>query len=308
MNQLLQSYRKNMFKLLQKIIILLVANSVSASSQPNDLKPIIDNKLQAIEREYHLKIGIYALDTNSGHVITYHANDRFPFQSTCKFIGVSALLASDKSLLEKQVSISPKELLFWHPISGQYVNQKVSLRTLAEGAISYSDNTAINIIIRELGGLGAINQFAHNIGNSSFKIAHYEVNLNSNPKINEDSSTPKDMALSIKKIMLEDVLNNQNKVLLLDWMRNNTTGYNRIRASVPLGWSVADKTGSGSYGIANDIGIVWSPACKPVILSIFTVSNQSDAKPSDAVIAQITKAAFEEFAPHHSCYKVTKFN
>ncbi|HAT1987765.1 TPA: class A beta-lactamase [Legionella pneumophila] len=297
-----------MFKLLQKIIILLVANSVSASSQPNDLKPIIDNKLQAIEREYHLKIGIYALDTNSGHVITYHANDRFPFQSTCKFIGVSALLASDKSLLEKQVSISPKELLFWHPISGQYVNQKVSLRTLAEGAISYSDNTAINIIIRELGGLGAINQFAHNIGNSSFKIAHYEVNLNSNPKINEDSSTPKDMALSIKKIMLEDVLNNQNKVLLLDWMRNNTTGYNRIRASVPLGWSVADKTGSGSYGIANDIGIVWSPACKPVILSIFTVSNQSDAKPSDAVIAQITKAAFEEFAPHHSCYKVTKFN
>jgi beta-lactamase class A len=196
MNQLLQSYRKNMFKLLQKIIILLVANSVSASSQPNDLKPIIDNKLQAIEREYHLKIGIYALDTNSGHVITYHANDRFPFQSTCKFIGVSALLASDKSLLEKQVSISPKELLFWHPISGQYVNQKVSLRTLAEGAISYSDNTAINIIIRELGGLGAINQFAHNIGNSSFKIAHYEVNLNSNPKINEDSSTPKDGVLS----------------------------------------------------------------------------------------------------------------
>ncbi|HAT1727772.1 TPA: class A beta-lactamase [Legionella pneumophila] len=298
-----------MLKLLQIIFISLITNNVSASSQPNDVKPpIVDTKLQAIEREHHLKIGIYALDTNSGRVITYHAHDRFPFQSTCKFIGVSALLASDKTLLEKKVLINPKELLFWHPISGQYVNQKVPLKTLAEGAISYSDNTAINIIIHELGGLGAINQFAQSIDNSSFKMAHYEVNLNSNPQINEDTSTPKDMALSLKKIMLGNILTTPNKALLLDWMRNNTTGYHRIRAGVPLGWSVADKTGSGSYGIANDIGIVWSPACKPVILSIFTMSNQSDAKPSDEAIAQITKAAFEEFAPHHSCYKVTNLD
>ncbi len=157
-----------MLKLLQIIIISFIANNVSASSQPIDVKPpIVDNKLQAIEREHHLKVGLYALDTNSGHVITYHANDRFPFQSTCKFIGVSALLASDKPLLEKKVSVSPKELIFWSPISGQYVNQKVPLKTLAAGAISYSDNTAINIIIRELGGLGSINQFAHHIGKAN---------------------------------------------------------------------------------------------------------------------------------------------
>jgi len=297
-----------MFKILQIMMMLFIANNVSASHQPNYLKPIIDNKIQAIEHKHHLKIGIYALDTNSGHVINYHADDKFPFQSTCKFIGVSALLASQKPLLEKKVFINPQELLFWHPISGQYVNRKVPLKTLAEGAISYSDNTAINMIMRELGGLEAINQFAHQIGNSSFKIAHYEVHLNSNPQKNDDTSTPKDMALSVQNILLGTVLTNPNKALLLKWMRNNTTGYNRIRAGVPLGWSVADKTGSGSYGIANDIGIVWSPACKPVVLSIFTISNQSDAKPSDQAIAQVTKAAFEEFAPHHSCYKMTSLN
>lgn len=297
-----------MFKLFQTIIVLLTAYSVYATSLPNDLKSIIDKKLKAIEREHHLKIGIYALDTNNGHFISYHANDRFPFQSTCKFMGVSALLASDKSLLEKKVSIKPKDLLFWHPISGQYLNQKVALKTLAEGAISYSDNSAINIIIRELGGLGAINQFAQRIGNSSFNLAHYEINLNSNPNIKEDTSTPKDMALSLKKILLEDTLTTSNKTLLLAWMRNNTTGYHRIRAGVPLGWSVADKTGSGSYGVANDIGIVWSPACKPVVLSIFTFSSQFKAKPSDEAIAQITKAVFDEFSPHHDCYEATRFN
>lgn len=298
-----------MLKLLQIIIISFVANNVSASSQRNDLKPpIVDNKLQAIEREHHLKIGVYALDTNNERVIAYRANDRFPFQSTCKFIGVSALLASHQPLLEKKVLISPQELLFWHPISGQYVNQKVALQILAAGAISYSDNTAINIIIRELGGLNAINQFARSIGNSSFKMAHYETNLNSNPKKNDDTSTPKDMALSIQKIMLGTVLTNRNKALLLEWMRNNTTGDNRIRAGVPLGWSVADKTGSGSYGVANDIGIAWSPACKPIVLSIFTVSDKSDAKPSDDAIAQITRALFKEFEQHDACYQVTRLN
>jgi beta-lactamase class A len=37
---------------------------------------------------------------------------------------------------------------------------KVSLQTLAEGAISYSDNPATNLIIKALGGLEKMNQYA----------------------------------------------------------------------------------------------------------------------------------------------------
>ena len=111
---------KTILKILQTVIILFIANNVGASPQfQNEKHVIIDKKLQAIEREHHLKIGVYALDTNNGHVIIYHSNDRLPFQSAFKFIGVSALLARDKPLLEKKVPINPKELLFLHPISGQ---------------------------------------------------------------------------------------------------------------------------------------------------------------------------------------------
>jgi len=66
---------------------------------------------------------------------------------------------------------------------------------------------------------------------------------------------------------------------------------------------VADKTGSGDYGIANDIGIAWSPACKPIVLSIFTISDKENAAPNDDVIAKITRAIFDEFEQHHACYK-----
>lgn len=297
-----------MFNLLQTIIILLINHQVHALSQTMDLNPIIEKKLQAIEQKHHLKLGIYAIDSNNRHVISYNANEGFPFQSSSKFIAVSALLGKPKAVLNKTVVISPDALLPWHPISGQYLNKKVALKRLAEAAISYSDNTAINMIIHELGGLQAINRFAHRIGNSSFNISHYEINLNSDPQKNEDSSTPKDMAMSVEKIMLGSVLSQQNKALLLEWMRNNTTGYHRIRAGVPLGWSVADKTGSGQYGIANDIGIVWSPACKPLVLSIFSKSNHAYAKPNDDAIAEVTQTIVQAFEPHHHCYKETQLD
>ena len=54
------------------------------------------------------------------------------------------------------------------------------------------------------------------------------------------------MGHSLEKILFTQFLSNEDKDLLITWMRNNTTGYQRIRAGVPLGWAVADKTGSGS--------------------------------------------------------------
>lgn len=94
------------------------------------------------------------------------------------------------------------------------------LKTLAEGAISYSDNPATNMIIKEVGGLEEINQFAHSISNSSFKLKHYESYLNSNPKFEDDSSTPRDMGLSLENLLLGHILPDDKKDLLITWMRN----------------------------------------------------------------------------------------
>ena len=135
---------KKMLKFLHTIIILLIASNTSASQQSQDVKHRrVDYKLNSIEREYHIKAGVYAQDTNNEQVIAYRANDKFPFQSTCKFIGVSALLAQDANahLLQKKVLVGPHDILYWHPISGKYVNQKVPLQTLAEGAITYSSSS-----------------------------------------------------------------------------------------------------------------------------------------------------------------------
>ena len=128
--------------------------------------------------------------------------------------------------------------------------------------------------------------------------------MNSNPNNDQDTSTPKDMALSLKQLTLGSILPEAQRTKLMIWLKNNTTSYKRMRAGVPIGWVVADKTGSGDYGIANDIGVVWSPICKPIILSIYTVRNKKDAERRDDIVASVTEIILNEFGKNNGCFLV----
>ena len=86
-----------------------------------------------------------------------------------------------------------------------------------------------------------------------------------------DTSTPKALATSLQAFALGDVLSTEKRDLLIDWMKRNTTGDNLIRAGVPGGWEVADKTGSGSYGTRNDIAIIWPPNKNQLFLRYFLI-------------------------------------
>jgi beta-lactamase class A len=262
--------------------------------------------LQELESSFNGKIGVYAINTNNNQIIAYRANERFPMQSTFKLIAVSTLLQqsnSDRKRLKEKIHYTEDDLISWHPITGKYVKSGMSLEKLSEAAITYSDNTAINLIIKKLGGQKFITDFAHSIGNKTFNLVHYEPNLNSNPKYRDDTSTPKDMAISVKKLTLGNVLAKPQREQLVTWMMNSTTSYKRIRSGVPVAWVVADKTGSGDYGIANDIGIMWSPVCKPIVVAIYTVGNKQDAKSRDDILATTTKIILDEFAKNDPCFK-----
>ncbi len=197
------------------------------------------------------------------------------------------------------------DLVFWHPVTGKYIGTGMTLKALSRATISYSDDPAINLIIKNTGGLKAVTAFSYQIGNKTFHLMHYEPNLNSNPKNHDDSSTPKDMAINLEKLTLGNILQNSARQELMTWMRNSTTGYKRIRAGVPVGWAVADKTGSGSFGIANDIGVVWSPTCKPIIIAIYTVQNKRGAEPNNDVVAKTTQIVLNAYSKIDRCFDAT---
>ena len=292
--------------------LFLITPIIIYSTNANTL-PLTNNtkqtqaKLAKLERSFDGRIGVYAINTANNEIIQYRSNERFPVQSTMKLIGVSALFKQsniNKNLLQETIHYTKNDLMYWNPITGKYLTSGMTLEALSEAAISYSDNPAMNLIMKRLGGPKAVTEFAHSIGNKTFNVEHYEGNLNSNPKNEQDTSTPKDMAISVQKLTLgNDVLTQSQQAKLLTWMKDDTVGYKRIRAGVPIGFTVADKTGSGDYGIANDIGIVWSPACKPIVLAIYTARNKQDAKSRDDIVATTTNILLDEFAKHDACFK-----
>jgi beta-lactamase class A len=292
--------------------ISFISSSAFAETQQNQ-STSVSNQLENLEKKFDGKIGVYAIDTNDNQIIAHRASERFPFQSTSKLIGVAALLKQsekNKDLLQEVIHYQKSDLGFWDPVTGKHLTQGMTLAALSEAAITYSDNSAINLIIKKLGGLAVVTDFAHSIGNQTFNMTHYEPNLNSDPNNPEDTSTPEDMAMSLQKITLGNLLAPPQRTQLIAWMRNNTTSNHRMRAGVPLGWDVADKTGSGGiYGIANDIGIVWSPECKPIVLTIYTYRNQKTEKSEDDVIAKTTAIILNGFAKKDTCLQqAVKFN
>ena len=47
----------------------------------------------------------------------------------------------------------------------------------------------------------------------------------------------------------------------------------RFRAGLPEDWVIADKTGTGDYGAANDVGIVWTSRGTPISVAVLTVQD-----------------------------------
>ena len=260
---------------------------------------------EQLEQNNHIKIGVYAIDTKTGKIFSHHQNDRFPLQSTAKII-ISAAALKNTNIKEK-IKISSNDIIFWSPVTKINLDNYMTIEKLAKAAISYSDNTANNILIKKLGGVKKINEFAKSIGNLSFDLKNIEPNLNSNPNNTSDTSTPKDMAQSIQMLLLEkNILSPANQLKLRTWMTNNTTGYNKIRSKLPPGWHAAEKTGSSSV-ISNDIGIVWSLECKPIIICIFTISNHKNNNKRNESIQLTTKIILEEFSKNNTCFTSTKF-
>ncbi|MFJ2580815.1 class A beta-lactamase [Kitasatospora aureofaciens] len=247
-----------------------------------------------LEQHFGARLGLYALDTGSGREVTYRADERFAFASTIKSLAAGTLLhhASDEEL-DKVVSYHAEDLLKWAPITSQHVATGMRVRDLAAAAIEYSDNTAANLVTAELGGPAAVQQALRDLGDPTTNVNRTEPTLNeATPGDPRDTSTPRVLAADLRRFVLGDVLADARRRLLTDWLVGNTTGGPYIRAGVPAGWKVGDKTGNAGYGTRNDVAVAWpSGGRSPVVIVVLSDRGKPDATSDDALIARATRAA-----------------
>ena len=265
----------------------------------------IQQELAALETSAGGRLGVFAINTANQDTIQYHANQRFPFCSTGKLMVVGAILQKNMSnpdLLKQNISYNKQDLITYSPITEQYISQGMTIASLCAAALDYSDNTAANLLIKQLGGPKSVNVFARSIDDKAFRLDRIEPQLNSAiPGDLRDTTTPLAMASSLQKLALGQALGQAERQQLQAWLKANTTGNARIRAGVPKGWIVGDKTGTGDYGTTNDVGIIWPPHCSPIIVAIYFTQNQKNTLPKDAVLASATRLIIKAFRPTDAC-------
>jgi beta-lactamase class A len=277
------------------------APASAAASAPGAAAPATDpatdpataRAFASLERRYDARLGITAVDTGSGRTLVHRAGERFAFASTVKvFIAAAVLDGSSDADLATVVHYDRGDLLEYAPVTSEHVDTGMTVRELIDAALRSSDNTAANLLVERLGGPDAVERWLRGIGDRTTSVDRVEPDLNqATPGDRRDTTTPERFAADLRAVLLGDVLDAADRRVLRDAMLGNTTGDATIRAGVDPSWRVADKTGTASYGVRNDIAVVTPPGRAPIVLVVMTSRADAAAEPSDALVAAATRAA-----------------
>lgn len=261
--------------------------------------PAEEAAFAALEDEFDARLGVYGIDTGTGASVEFRADERFGFASTYKALAAAAVL--DKigpERLDEVVHYENTDLVTYSPVTEQHVGSGMSLRDIAAAAVQYSDNTAGNLLLDELGGPAGFDDALAAIGDDTTESSREETDLNEiAPGDTRDTSTPRALAESLRAYAFGDVLDQDEETLFADWLKGNTTGANLIRAGIPTDWIVGDKTGAAAYGTRNDIAVIWPDRGAPIVVAILSDKAEVDAEYDDALIASAARIVAQTLTP-----------
>ncbi|MEU3644241.1 class A beta-lactamase [Lentzea sp. NPDC034063] len=249
--------------------------------------PVRHDALFELEKKFDARLGVYAMSDN-GSTIEHRADERFAFCSTFKGLAAAAILHRNPlSHLDTVVTYTEAELMKSSTITRQNVQTGMKLRDLCDAAVRYSDGTAGNLLLRDVGGPAELTKYLRELGDTETRMDRIEPDLTSaTPGDPRDTATPRSLGTDYQRIVLGDALEPEKRGFLKDLLERSTTGAKRVRAGVPQGSEVANKTGTGEYGTVNDIAVVWPPDRKPVLIAIMSSKSTADADYDEALVAE----------------------
>jgi len=257
-------------------------------------------RVAMIEARIGGRLGVAALATGNGDRIDCRATERFPMCSTFKALAAAAILHrvdQKQEQLGRFISYTKADLLEYAPVTRQHVDEGgMTLSALCDAAVTVSDNTAGNLLLREIGGPSALTRYARSLGDKQTRLDRVEPDLNNYQLGDErDTTTPAAMLENLRLLLLGDALSPTSRAQLESWLRENKTGNDLIRAGLPADWQVGDKTGRGGQGATNDIAIIRPPGKAPILLAVYSVGSSAAPEARAAALADVARLVAETF-------------
>lgn len=213
-------------------------------------------------------------------IFSYNGDKKFALHSVMKFpqaLYVAHFLADKEISLDQCVMVEKKDLMTdtWSPMLDTFDDKKeFSYRELLALSLQQSDNNACDILFRHCGEPEKVEDYIKSLEIYDISIKKTEKEMHDNPSAADENCCTSSSIV----ILLDWFYNhrNDNEYLQYIWnlMLNCKTGQDRIRAALPPGAQLINKTGTGpryheSYCETNDVGIVLMPDGTHIPIAIF---------------------------------------
>ncbi len=273
----------------------------------NPAETALEEELAALTSGFAGEAGLAVQDIATGRIIHAQGDELYPQQSVSKFwVALAALNEADEGRfdLAETVTLRREDLTLFHQPIREIVRTRGRFDTdygdLLDRALTRSDNTANDRILRRIGGPETVQKFiessdlagirfgtdertkqsgiaglrwnqAYSVGRGFYdardalpdtvRRSSFEAYL-ADPI---DGASPIGIAHALGQLARGELLSSVSTELMLATLEQTHSGPRRLKGGVPPNWTIAHKTGTGQelggeQSGYNDIGIITSPA------------------------------------------------
>ena len=251
---------------------------------------LFEREARRLEARVGGRLGVAVLDTGTGAFAAHRGGERFALCSTFKLLLAAQILRrvdEGRERLDARVRFGRGDLVEYSPRTEPHAGgEGMTVAELCEAAMVLSDNTAANLLLRRQGGPEGLTAWLRTLGDAHTRLDRTEPALNDVPPGEvRDTTTPLAMARTLQTLVLGDALAPASRERLQGWLLGNLTGDRRLRAGMPPGWRVGEKTGT-AQGTGNDAGVVWPAQGAPAVVACYLTECPAAPALRDAAIAE----------------------
>ena len=266
---------------------------------------VLESRIQELGRAFNGEVGIAVREVSTGWTTSWNGSRYFPQQSVSKFwVALTAMQRVDAGelSLDRAVTLTRQDLTLFHqPIAAQIDadGYRTTVGALLFRAMTQSDNTANDAVLRQAGGPAAVRAMltrnaiqgvrfgpgerlmqsqiaglqwspSYSVGRAFYQ-ARAAVPEERRRALFEayvddpiDGATPLGLVDGLSRLRRGELLTPASTDRLISIMSQTRTGPRRLTGGLAPGWRIGHKTGTGQvFGPAqagyNDIGILTAP-------------------------------------------------
>ena len=301
-----------------------------------DDHPQLASRISMLGSKFNGAVGISVRDVSSGWTTGFAASQPRPQQSVSKlWVALTILDAVDHGRLSLQdpVLILPGDLTLFHQPIRDLVGAdgyRTTIGDLLRQALTHSDNTANDALLRAAGGPTAVRACltakgvtgiafgpgerllqsataglawkqeysageAFFVARAALPMATRSAALARYLASPPDGASAEGIAAALGRLAGGQLLSPTSTSLLITLMTESVTGPQRIRGGLAPGWTFAHKTGTGQEldGLAtgyNDVGLLTSPSGHRYAVAVMIASTREPIPVRQALMSDVARA------------------